>query len=92
MVLDDLGRDLPGTPTAVAAETAAHQVAARLARGADAYERLLAAAATLLGAPDLAGGADDVLGPAVEGMQAYTHGLAVAEGLDSSSLPTDRLP
>jgi hypothetical protein len=41
----------------------------------------MVAAATLLGAPDLARGPGEVLGPAVDGLQAYGHGLAAAQDL-----------
>jgi hypothetical protein len=78
LVLDGLARDLPGSPAGEAAVASARQVAARLGTGVDAYEGLLAAAATLLGAPDLGRSVTEVLGPAVEGMQSYTHGLATA--------------
>jgi hypothetical protein len=78
VVLDALARDMAGTPTAEAASRAAAQVAERVAAGVTAYERLLGAAAELLGAPDLHRTAGQVLAPAVQAMQAYSHGLAAA--------------
>ena len=77
-VLDGLRTTMAGTSAGAAADTAAREVAQRLERGVDAYERLLAASATLLGAPDLGRSADSVLTPAIEGMQAYTAGLSTA--------------
>jgi len=68
----------PAGPAADAAKAAAAEVAARLARGVDACELLLAAAATTLGSPDLARSAEDVIGPAVDGLLAYAHGLSTA--------------
>lgn len=83
-VLHAVRTDLAETAAGTAAEAAAGEVAARLGRGVTAYEDLLAAAVTLLGAPDPARSVDvlvdTVLGPAIEGMQAYTHGLTVADG------------
>ncbi len=79
-VLDRVGRDLVGSPAAEAATNAAAQVATRLETGVGAYERLLAAAAAVLGAPDVGRTAAEVVAPAVEGMQAYAHGLTVAGG------------
>ena len=81
-VLDALRTTMAGTDAGAAAETAAREVEQRLERGVDAYERLLAASATLLGAPDLGRSADSVLTPAIEGMQAYTAGLSKANELD----------
>jgi hypothetical protein len=78
VVLDALARDMAGTPTAVAASRAAAQVTERVAAGVAAYERLLGAAAELLGAPDLDRTAGQVLAPAVQAMQAYSHGLGAA--------------
>jgi hypothetical protein len=79
-VLDALRLSMAGTAAGDAAETAAREVEARLARGVDAYESLLAASATLLGSPDLDRSADAVLQPAIEGMHAYSAGLAIASG------------
>ncbi len=69
---------MPGTEPARAATAAAEEVRGRLARGCATYESLLAAAATLLAAPDIARSTEDVLNPAVEAMTAYAHGLARA--------------
>ncbi len=80
VVLDGVARDMPGGPAAAAANEAAAQVSQRLRAGVEAYEGLLAAAAELLGAPDLGRSAGEVLSPAVQGMQAYTHGLGTADG------------
>ena len=67
-------------PAGNAAREAAVLVTARLRAGVEAYEGLLAAAAELLGAPDLGRSAGELLSPAVQGMQAYTHGLGTADG------------
>lgn len=77
-VLDTLRLSMAGTAAGAAADAAAREVEARLERGVDAYEALLAASATLLGAPDLGRSADAVLLPAIEGMHAYSAGLAAA--------------
>lgn len=78
-VLDGLRESMAGTAAGAAAVTAAREVEARLERGVDAYEALLAASATLLGAPDLGRSADAVLLPAIEGMHAYSAGLEAAQ-------------
>jgi hypothetical protein len=80
VLLDQVVRDLPGTAAAKAAEAAAEQVRRRLADGIAYYDRLLAAAAELLAAPDLGGSTAGVLGPAADALTAYAHGLAVAAG------------
>jgi hypothetical protein len=77
-VLDALRASMAGTDAGTAADAAAREVQARLDRGVDAYEALLAASATLLGAPDLGRSADAVLLPAIQGMHAYSEGLAAA--------------
>lgn len=77
-VLHGLRADLAASPSGAAADAAARDVAARLDRGVSAYEALLGAAATLLGAPDVARNVDDVLTPAMQALQAYTHGLTVS--------------
>jgi hypothetical protein len=77
-LLDALRTTMAGTDAGMAAGTAAGEVELRLERGVDAYERLLAASATLLGAPDLGRSADSVLTPAIAGMQAYSAGLTAA--------------
>jgi hypothetical protein len=77
-VLHGVRSDLAGSPAGAAADAAARDVADRLDRGVTAYEGLLAAAATLLGAPDVARDVDDVLAPAVQALQSYAHGLTVS--------------
>ena len=74
-ILDRIRRDVPGTTAAEAACQAAEEVRARLATGCDTYERLLAASASLLAAPEAARGTDAILGPALQAMSAYAHGL-----------------
>lgn len=74
-VLDRIRREMPGTQAEAAATAAAVEVRDRLAAGCGTYERLLAASATLLAAPDIARSTDEVLVPALEGLTAYTHGL-----------------
>ena len=75
-VLAALERQLPGSAPAAAAATAAEEIRSRLAAGVGTYERLLAAAATVLAAPDLGRTTDEVLGPALDAMSAYAAGLA----------------
>ena len=75
-VLDRMERTMPGTSAAEAAASAADEIRTRLAAGCATYERLLAASATLLAAPDVGRSTEDVLGPALEAMSAYAHGLA----------------
>ncbi len=77
-VLDRVTREMGPGPASTAAREAAVSVTARLQAGVEAYEGLLAAAAELLGAPDLGRSAGELLDPAVQGMQAYTHGLGAA--------------
>ena len=74
-VLDRIRREMPGTQAEAAATVAAVDVRDRLAAGCGTYERLLAASATMLAAPDIARSTDEVLGPALQAMTAYTHGL-----------------
>ena len=50
-VLDQVRRELPGSTAATAATDAAEQVRGRLAQGVAVYDRLLAAASTMLGLP-----------------------------------------
>ena len=71
-------RRTSGEPAA-SADAAAHTVAARLAEGVNAYERLIAAAASLLAAPDPGRSVAGVVEPAVEGLTAYTLGLQHAD-------------
>jgi hypothetical protein len=59
-------------------------VAERLGHGVEAYERLLSAAVSLLGAPDLARSPEATVGPAIEGMLAYAHGLSRARAADET--------
>lgn len=77
-VLDRMERDMHGTQAAAAAAAAAEQIRSRLAAGCATYERLLAAAATLLAAPDPVRSTDEVLAPALEAMSAYASGLAAS--------------
>lgn len=79
-VLDGIRREMPGTTAEAAATAAAYEVRDRLATGCATYERLIAASATMLAAPDVARGTDEVLGPALDGLAAYTHGLQRAAG------------
>ncbi len=79
-VLDQVRRDLPGTQASTAAADAAQQVRARLAEGVAVYDRLLAAASTMLASPDLGRSSIDVLGPAADALTAYAAGLRVASG------------
>lgn len=74
-VLDRMRRELGGTPAADAATTAAEQVRVRLEAGCTTYEMLLTASASMLAAPDVSRSTDEVLTPAIEALQAYTHGL-----------------
>lgn len=74
-ILDRIRREMPGTQAEAAATSAAVEVRDRLATGCGTYERLLAASATLLAAPDLDRTTDEVLGPALQAMTAYAHGL-----------------
>jgi hypothetical protein len=77
-VLDQVRRELPGSTAAAAATDAAEQVRARLAQGVAVYDRLLAAASTMLASPDLGRSAPDVLGPAADALTAYAEGLRTA--------------
>jgi len=77
-MLDEIERTLPGTEASHAAAASAEQVAVRLAVGVETYDKLMAAAASMLSAPDLGRSADEVLGPAVDALQAYAHGLTVS--------------
>ncbi len=80
-VLDQLQRELPGTAAARTAAESAEVVRARLADGCATYDDLLAAAARLLSAPDVARSTQDVLAPAVNAMLAYAAGLQRAADL-----------
>jgi hypothetical protein len=79
-VLDQVRRDLPGSQAATAAADSAEQVRARLAEGVAVYDRLLAAASTMLASPDLGRPSLDVLGPAADALTAYAAGLRTASG------------
>jgi hypothetical protein len=82
-VLDRLRRSMPGSPAATSATEAARTITARLDVGIDSYERLLASAATMLGAPDItANGMTTELQAAAQGLLAYSHGLGVAAESD----------
>jgi hypothetical protein len=81
VVLDQLRRELPGTAAATTAATSADVVRQRLADGCATYDRLLAAAAQLLSAPDITRSTSEVLSPAVDAMLAYAHGLERAADL-----------
>jgi hypothetical protein len=82
-VLDRLRRSMPGSPAATSATDAARTIASRLDIGVDSYERLLASAATMLGAPDIsANGLTTELQAAAQGLLAYSHGLGVAAESD----------
>ena len=79
-VLDQVRRELPGSAAAEAASDAAETVRARLAEGVAVYDRLLAAASTMLASPDLGRSSIDVLGPAADALTAYAAGLRTAAG------------
>ncbi len=75
LVLHRLREELPGTSAAEAAAKSAAVVKARLVEGTSTYDELLAAAARLLSAPDASRSTSQVLGPAIDAMVAYAHGL-----------------
>ena len=75
VVLHGIRVEMAGTQAEPAATSAAVEVRERLTTGCATYERLIAASATMLAAPDIARGTDEVLAPALEGLTAYTHGL-----------------
>jgi hypothetical protein len=79
-VLDQVRRELPDSEAATAAADAAQQVRARLAEGVAVYDRLLAAASTMLASPDLGRSSAEVLGPAADALTAYAEGLRAADG------------
>lgn len=78
-VLHQLINNVPGTAAAATAADAATVIAGRLSAGCDSYDTLLAAAATLMAAPDLRVMTD--LQPAADALIAYAHGLARAADL-----------
>lgn len=79
-VLDQVRRELPGSTAAEAATDSAEAVRARLAEGVAVYDRLLAAASTMLASPDIGRSSLDVLGPAADALTAYAAGLRIASG------------
>lgn len=81
LVLDQMQRELPNTTAAASAATSAAVVRDRLQHGCVKYDELLAAAAKLLAAPDTTRSTDAILGPAVDAMLAYAHGLQRAADL-----------
>jgi len=85
-VLDAIMRARTGVPGQDAAADAAYESAlelqSRLASGCSAYDALLAACARLMAAPDIGTSSNDVLGPALEAMVAYTHGLRRSAAAD----------
>lgn len=80
VILHGIRCDMAGTDAESAATGAAIEVRERLATGCATYERIIAASATMLAAPDIARGTDEVLTPALEGLAAYAHGLKRAAG------------
>lgn len=76
--LDRIEWEMPGSRAAQAAVASGGEVAARLRAGADALEDLIAAAARMLAAPDIADGVTDVLSPAIDSLEAFTAGLHAA--------------
>jgi hypothetical protein len=89
-VLDQVRRELPGSAAAESAADAAELVRARLSEGVAVYDRLLAAASTMLASPDLGRSSADVLGPAADALTAYAAGLRIASG-EQPARPTDDL-
>lgn len=85
-LLARIRREMGQTHAAVAAEAAARDVQTRLADGVDTYERLLAAAATMLAAPDMGRSSVAALTPAIDALTAYAHGLSMSAG--TSDQPT----
>jgi len=81
LVLDQLQRELPGTTAATSAAKSAEIVRVRLSEGCTKYDELLAAAARLLASPDMTRSTEAILGPAVNAMLAYAHGLQRAADL-----------
>jgi hypothetical protein len=77
--LHDLRQQLPNTASATTAGTAARVISERLRTGCDSYDNLLAAAATLMAAPDL--DMNTNLQPAVDALIAYSYGLERAADL-----------
>ncbi len=69
------------------AAEAAETLRRRLAEGAEAYDRLIAATVTLLAAPDPAGAANDSLSMAVYELESYAAGLAAASEAMDGRMP-----
>ena len=80
VILHGIRREMVGTEAEEAATSAAVEVRERLTTGCTTYERIIAASATMLAAPDVARGTEEVLTPALQGLAAYTHGLQRAAG------------
>ncbi len=80
VVLHGIRTEMAGTQAEAAATSAAVEVRDRLTTGCTTYERLIAASATMLAAPDVDRSTDEILGPALEGLTAYAHGLQRAAG------------
>lgn len=82
--LDRVEWEMPGSRAARAAGDAAVVVAGRLTTGADALEELVTAAVAVLAAPDLGDAVPDVIGPAIMSLEAFAHGLSVADAARST--------
>ena len=83
-ILHQISTDLSDSHAAAAADAAAQEVRTRLSAGVANYEQLLAAAATMMAAPDLGQSSEQVLTPAIDALTAYAHGLSIsAETFDS---------
>lgn len=85
-VLDHIMRSRSGIPGQDSAADAAYESAlelqTRLASGCAAYDALLAACARLMAAPEIGTSTDDILGPALDAMVAYAHGLRRSAGIE----------
>ncbi len=77
--LDRIESEMAGSRAASAAIEAGGVVSARLRAGADALEDLLAAAARMLASPDIGDAVPDTLAPAIDSLDAFTHGLHAAD-------------
>ncbi len=82
--LDRVEWEMPGSRAAQAAVEAGTEIRGRLLAGADALEELVAAAVRMLAAPDLGDGVPDALAPAIDGLEAFAHGLHVANAARTS--------
>jgi hypothetical protein len=76
--LDRIEWEMPGSRAADAAIAAGTEITSRVRAGADALEDLIAAAARMLGAPDIGEGVPDALAPAIDSLDAFAHGLHAA--------------